>query len=455
MGADICPPLCFTNPFSYVPHPMCIEASKAVRTEVLSHSEWLSELQRGKMFGVLVVENSEELGYLAAFSGQLNGESIVEGFVPPIFDTNGSAFFQNEMHEIEQKANNKEERHVRSLALQEWLFKQYICYNGNGEHRSVMDIFVDYYRRKMLKQENYSKNASSHHIPSGTGECCGPKLLQYAYLNGMHPLCMAEFWIQYHSDEGNYRQMSIKPSEVRHDGRFYPACGGKCRPLLDFMLRGLNIEQNQEENIDTELLERVRTIYEDDYVIVVDKPGGLLSVPGRNGRKSIADWLYEVKHIENFWFVHRLDQDTRGLLVIAKDEATYKNLQQQFIRHEVDKTYDAWVEGNVEGESGKIVLRMRADLSDPPRQIVDIQHGKKSVTRWRVIERKDGRSHLELYPDTGRTHQLRVHCAHAMGLNAPIVGDRLYGNSSSNEELHLTAKRLRIRILGIQMTFEI
>lgn len=455
LGADQYPPLCFNNPFNYVPHPLCVKASLEVREHVLNKDLWIEELAKGKMFGVLVVDKNGELGYLAAFSGQLNGKSIVDGFVPPIFDTNASDYFQKEMHAIEELVDNREERQKKSVSLQDWLFRQYICENGKGERKSIMDIFMDYYRRNMMKPENYSRNASSHHIPSGTGECCGPKLLQYAYLNDMHPLCLTEFWVQRKEESIHYRDLLSGESEVRHDGRFYPSCWGKCRPLLDFMLRGLDVEKSPEEEHDSELLRRVVPVYEDSHIIVVDKPSGLLSVPGRGGRRSIADWLRDVKKIETFWFVHRLDQDTSGLLVIAKDEATYKDLQQQFIRHEVNKTYEACVEGDVKGESGKIVLKMRPDLSDPPRQIVDMEHGKNSVTRWKVLERKDGRTRLELYPDTGRTHQLRVHCAHPLGLNAPIVGDKLYGSIESREKLNLRAKSLRIKILGKVLEFSV
>jgi len=455
MGADIHPPLSFNNPFDYVPHPLCVLASQEVRETVLHEVSWEKELSTGKMFGVMIVEKEGELGYLAAFSGQLNGESIVDGFVPPIYDTNSSYYFQEEMHSIEHLISNKEERRNRSLLLQDWLFRQYICVNGNNEKKSIMDIFTEYYRKKMLKQENYSRNASSHHIPSGTGECCAPKMLQYAFLNGMRPLSMAEFWVQSQSASMQYRHLKAGTTEVRHDGKFYPSCHGKCRPLLDFMLRGLVVEQSQEDDLDTELLDRVKTIYENDYVIVVDKPGGLLSVPGRSGRKSIADWLRDIKQIDTFWFVHRLDQATSGLLVICKDEVTYKYLQQQFVRHEVEKTYEAWVEGNVESDSGKITLRMRPDFSDPPRQLVDQDHGKHSVTRWKVLERKNGKTHLELYPDTGRTHQLRVHCAHPSGLNSPIVGDRLYGNQNTSGALCLRATRLRINLYGKDLEFTV
>lgn len=498
-GADTNPPLLFTNPFSYVPHPLCVEAAHELRRLIEEHREWDDELRKGKMFGVLVVRGGEcpeipespvhnaEIYYLAAFSGQLNGESEVEGFVPPIFDVGQSAYFQQEMHEIEQLVGDKEERKRRSEALQDWLFQQYKCRNARGEEKDLIEIFTDFYRGKMLKQENFARNAASHHIPSGSGECCAPKLLQYAYLHGLAPLCMAEFWVQKsfedektrkeedemdvdsdgkktgereeefehrRNKEQRFREMIA--SEIRHDGRFYPACHKKCRPILSFMLEGLQVEESLLDQQGTELLNQVKLVFEDAHILVVDKPSGLLSVPGRGDLKSVADWIRPCHPLPDFWFVHRLDQDTSGLLVIAKDEATYKDLQQQFIRHEVQKTYEALLDGEVVGDEGKIKLRMRPDPDDPPRQIVDMNHGKQAVTRWKVVEQLGGQTRVELYPDTGRTHQLRVHCAHPEGLNAPIHGDRLYGCSENpDSNLCLCAKRIRLKVGGEEMEFEV
>lgn len=448
MGAETDPPPCFNNPFDCMPHPLCLAASKEIRIAVMSHNEWHEELQRGKMFGALVVQTEMGIGYLSAFSGQLNGESRVEGFVPPIFDINKSDYFQREMHEIESLTHDKDERKKRSEALQEWLFRQYECMNSLGEKRNIIDIFVDYYKRNTLRQENYLRNASSHHIPSGTGDCCGPKLLQYAFLHGYIPLCMAEFWVQYQPQNERFREVPSLLSEIRHDGQFYPACHKKCRPLLEFMLQGMNVEKSVHETADEQLLEQVKTIYEDEHIVVIDKPSGLLSVPGRDRSISVANWLSDVKHIKEFWFVHRLDQDTSGLLLIAKDEMTYKQLQQQFVRHEVKKTYEAWVDGDISVDEGVITLSMRPDPIDPPRQIVDMEHGKRCLTRWKVIERNEGKTKVELYPETGRTHQLRVHCAHPSGLNAPIIGDKLYGQQVHDDHLKLRARELILRISG-------
>ena len=291
-GADINPPLCFNNPFTYVPHPLCLLAAAAVREEVERHDEWDEELRRGKMFGVLIVRRREdeekagekgEFRFLAAFSGQLNGKSEADGFVPPVFDVNRSETFMNEMREIEKMVDDRNERRRRSEALQDWLFCQYTLLNALGKRKTIMDIFTDYYRRKTLRQENYSRNASTHHIPSGTGECCAPKLLQYAYLNNLQPLCMAEFWIQSRSTAGiNQGPQLLSPlHEVRHDGQFYPACHKKCRPLLEFMLQGVDVAKSQAERQEEVLMDQVGIVYEDEQVIIIDKPSGLLSVPGR------------------------------------------------------------------------------------------------------------------------------------------------------------------------------
>ncbi len=452
------------DPFEYIPHPLCKAASEEVRRYALGNKEWIEELKRGKMFGVLTVELppfknpfihviDERTGYLAAFSGQINGSGIANGFVPPIFNVDNSVYFQKEMHEIESlTAKHDEKRRMRSEALQDWLFRQYECVNALGERKNIVDIFKEFYLRNMLKQENYERNSSKHHIPSGTGECCAPKLLQYACLNDLKPLHIAEFWVQ-----RQYRDITYTDGGIRHDRQFYPACNKKCRPLLDFITRGLNIEKSPSRIENEQMLSKVGLIYEDDHIIVVDKPSGLLSVPGRNGQKSLADWMHEYKHIDDFWFVHRLDQDTRGLLIIAKDESTYKDLQQQFIKHTICKTYEALLDGHVEGDEGNIKLRMRPDPDDPPRQMVDMTHGKNAVTRWKVLKRQGETTHVELYPDTGRTHQLRVHCAHVSGLNSPIHGDRLYGryNPSPTSKLCLAATRISATIDGKSMTFSL
>ena len=342
-GADANPPLVFTNPFSYVPHPLCVAAAEEVKHYVENRVEWEEELSRGKMFGVLVVRepNSASLFFLAAFSGQLNGEGDLDYFVPPIFDVTCSTYFQEEMHAIERLADDKVSRKKRSETLQDWLFSQYKCLNAQGEEKSVMDIFVDYYRRHMLKSEHFEKNSSTHHIPSGSGDCCAPKLLQYAYLHGLKPVCMAEFW------------WGPSPkSEVRHHGQFYPACRGKCKPVLTWMLQGLDVDPNPEETGFPHLIPEI--VYEDETMAVLNKPSGLLSVPGRTEDYSVATWAQE--RWPGALLVHRLDMWTSGIILVSKTKEAYQDMQEQFTSRSVKKKYLAIVEGVPAKEHGVIDL---------------------------------------------------------------------------------------------------
>ena len=442
------------NPFSYVPHPLCDSCWREVERFVDGRDDWKESLRGGKMFGVLVVEVADVgICYLAAHSGQIGNYDTGDYFVPAVFDVNKSEYFQREMHEIESLVDNHSERKRRSESLQSWLFSQYEFLNGLGERRSVEWIFTDYYRRTMLHKGNFEKNASSHQIPSGSGECCGPKLLQYAFVHGYKPISMAEYWYNPAGDSGGQDVVErvYGLEALRRHGVYYPACQSKCRPILSYMLEGLNVDEGLNLSVSGSLLDEVSVVYEDSRIIVVDKPSGLLSVPGRNGEVSLADWLERIHGLKEYYFAHRLDQDTSGLLVIAKDIATYKELQRQFVAHEVQKTYEALVDGVVEGDSGKIKLRMRPDPDDRPRQLVDEHHGKVSVTRWKVKERRGGQTLVELYPDTGRTHQLRVHCAHPLGLNAPIHGDRLYGTGVVDERLMLRACGIEFLSLKIKV----
>ena len=473
----------FTNPFCYEPHPLCIAAAEEVKTYLAQHPEWSEEISRGKMFGVLVVSNNGvttpppcgEAGrgsvFLAAFSGLLDGKNDIPYFVPPIYDLlEPSGHFQQEQNEITAinhrilqlehdgcvnhypEAYNLDERQIivslrrerklRSIALQDWLFDQYVCLNAKGEEKTITDIFLDYYRQTMLHVERFEDNAKKHHIPSGTGECCAPKLLQYAYRHGFQPLYIAEWW------------MGASPKdEVRHEGQFYPACSKKCGPLLHFMLQGLDVEESFLERHNSELLQQIRILYEDETLLVIDKPSGLLSVPGRDRQVSVLDWVAFHRTTtasspsscesqpSSFFPAHRLDQDTSGVLILAKNKEALASLQEQFHQHKVRKKYIALLDGAPKEKEGTIVLPLAKDPNDPPRQRVDYEHGKRSVTKFKVIEISQegiyappsqggerGRVHrVEFYPETGRTHQLRVHAAHADGLNCPIVGDKLYG----------------------------
>jgi len=456
------PPRQFTNPFAYEPHPLVREAVDEVRRHLETHPEWREELSHGKMFGVLVAQDekdskaqadedsrvtvteskrSEENGdghslyYIAAFSGLLCGTNRIPFFVPPIFDLLPSdGYFQREQREIEEMTKRiaacggkeeaeslRRERRTRSERLQDWLFGQFECLNAQGERRDILHIFSDYYHAHMLRPEDYERNARTHHIPGGTGECCAPKLLQYAYLHHLRPLCMGEFWVG-ESTGGT----------VRHEGQFYPACESKCRPLLSFMLRGLDVEADKTAAASASRLGDIRLVYKDEAFLALSKPSGVLSVPGRRAEEvSVLEWLRQKN--EPFYFpAHRLDRDTSGLLLVARNRETYSRLQLAFRNHEARKSYIALLHGNFKRPAeGVVRLPIGPDPDHRPCQRVDWEHGKQAVTNYRVLRQFEQRGQtytvVSFQPSTGRTHQLRIHAAHPDGLGCPIVGDALYG----------------------------
>ena len=307
----------------------------------------------------------------------------------------------------------KEERKQRSAALQHWLFKQFKVLNANGCEKSLLDIFAAH---------------SGIIPPGGAGECAAPKLLQYAYLNSLTPIAVAEFWVG-ESPQG----------EVRRDGCFYGACKSKCEPILGFMLQGLDVEENALEKGGE--IDSLEVVYEDDAIIVVNKPSGILSVPGVVGGTSVQQWLREeYLHSNELFVAHRLDMATSGLLVAAKSMEAYKELQRQFAGREVKKEYMAILDGIPQRNEGVIELPLAADYENRPRQKVDYAAGKPAVTRYKVIgtvERGGRQCAVVCFePLTGRTHQLRVHAAHKEGLDCPIVGDALYGTAARRLMLH-------------------
>lgn len=315
----------------------------------------------------------------------------------------------------QQVVTLKEERHRRSVALQQWLFGQFRFLNARGEQRSATELFAPVTP------------------PAAAGDCCAPKLLQTAYREGMKPICMAEFWI------GTKRLGS-----VHTDGRFYPACNAKCRPILRHMLEGLTTDPNPMERDHEELLRQLRILYSDHRFAIVSKPSGMLSVPGKEDLPCVYDAMKRTfPEATGPIIVHRLDMDTSGLMVVALTDEWYHLLQDGFLRRTIHKTYHALLERPMPvGEEGDIRLPLRPDYDDRPRQLVDHEAGKQALTHYRVIGERDGHALVELQPRTGRTHQLRVHCAHPEGLGNPIVGDRLYGSPA--ERLMLHASRLEI-----------
>ena len=380
----------------------------------------------------------------------------------------------------------KRERREGSDALQRWLFDQYVMLNAKGMRRTLIDIFARF---------------NGTLPPAGAGDCCAPKLLQFAYAHNLRPVSLAEFWLG-----------APPPTEVRRHLQFYPPCRSKCYPILQFMLQGLDaplpgaeevyplreegggttndekaslddkasLEAN-EAHADKASLDdngfldaqghiykkcgaSLHIIYEDEQMAVVSKPSGMLSVPGKSCRLSVESIVREHYGIaaDVPVIVHRLDMDTSGLLLIARTREAHKALQQQFLDHTVSKSYLALLEGvpheGLTGEhvvwhsshTGTITLPLRPDLDDRPRQLVDFVHGKPAVTRFRLLKVIDGHQLIALTPVTGRTHQLRMHCAHHLGLNCPILGDPLYGNAiepsaSIAQRLYLHAEQITFR----------
>lgn len=381
-------------------------------------------------------------------------------------------------HEARVDALRRQRREM-SDALQQWLFSQYRMLNANGEERDLVDIFGE------------TINAMP---PAGSGDCCAPKLLQYAYANGLEPVCMAEFWWG-----------DSPKQEIRHHLHYYPACRSKCLPILTHMLRGLDVESNPLAQPKTNDVPRI--VYEDDTIIVVDKPAGMLSVPGKavadgdvalNGNAAHADddvALDVEEYVRQYLTknsqlnpqnsqlstlnsqlpkaVHRLDMDTSGLLVLALNDEAYIELQRQFASREVKKRYEAvldgkpsvlcgapsskWLSVSHDGREGRISLPLIADIMDRPRQRVDFYNGKTALTDYR-IERllPNGGTLVSLYPLTGRTHQLRVHCAHNEGLACPILGDPLYGHGCHTSRMYLHAAMVEFRhpVTGERLRFE-
>ena len=422
-------PVRFTYPFCYEPHPLSCQAAAEVQQYIATHEEIRRDADNGKMFGVLVVESAEGLAFLAAYSGLLAGRNDWPYFVPPVYDAQQpDGHFKTTEREISLTTRlSPLTSKQMSQELQTWLFHQYQLLNARGEVKDLVDIWQEYYSRPKLRQRYPLP-------PGGTGDCCAPKLLQYAYQHYLHPVCMAEFWWGQSTKE-----------ELRQHLNYYPACRGKCMPILTWMLQGLDVDPNP-ETLGYEHME-IPTIYEDNDILVVDKPSGILSVPGRMEDYSVETVMQQ--RYPGSIVAHRLDMSTSGLLIVAKHIEAYHPLQQQFIRHEVRKKYVALLEHTGQG-SGIVSLPMRPDPMNRPRQVVDMEHGKRAVTRYEFIS-----DHLvALWPETGRTHQLRIHCAHPDGLSNPIVGDELYGTKGQRLCLHAAEIWFKHPISGEEMHFE-
>ena len=580
----------FTYPFHYTPHPLCVLAAEEVKEYIASRKEWQEELASGKMFGVLIVQtdngitNNEEnqIGYLAAFSGNLAGKNLHPYFVPPVYDllqpegffkieeeqisainirireleNSGSYLDSKEKWKIEteqakavlnqakaelkmakeareirrqsspelsgeeqasliresqyQKAEYKRlekkwkkrleeletevrhfdieierlktERKERSAALQRKLFEQFRMLNAQGEVKDLYTIF----------EQTVQKVP-----PAGAGECALPKLLQYAYLHQLKPLAMAEFWWG-----------DSPKNEIRHHGYYYPSCKGKCEPILQHMLQGLEVDENPLLNPVHEE-EELEIVFEDEWLLVVNKPAGMLSVPGKAEDRDSVYHRLKKKYPEATgpMIVHRLDMATSGLLLVAKTKEVHQDLQAQFANRSIKKRYVAVLDGAIikteketkpiaekaillaketvstkktakaerTGNTGRIELPLCLNPLDRPRQMVSSEHGKEAITEYQIISESEritsesentfnesnridesersineSRKYTRIifYPLTGRTHQLRVHAAHPEGLGCPILGDELYGKKADRLYLHAEYIEFRHPIYG-------
>lgn len=580
----------FTYPFHYTPHPLCVLAAEEVKAYIASRKEWQEELASGKMFGVLIVQtdngitNNEEnqIGYLAAFSGNLAGKNLHPYFVPPVYDLlqpegffkieeeqisainirireleNSSSYlgskekwkieteqakavlnqakaelkmakeareirrqsspelseeeqasliresqyqkaeykrlekeWKKRLEELETEVRHfdieierlKTERKERSAALQRKLFEQFRMLNALGEVKDLYTIF----------EQTVQKVP-----PAGAGECALPKLLQYAYLHQLKPLAMAEFWWG-----------DSPKNEIRHHGYYYPSCKGKCEPILQHMLQGLEVDENPLLNPVHEE-EELEIVFEDEWLLVVNKPVGMLSVPGKAEDRDSVYHRLKKKYPEATgpMIVHRLDMATSGLLLVAKTKEVHQDLQAQFANRSIKKRYVAVLDGAIikteketkpiaekailiaketvstkktakaerTGRTGRIELPLCLNPLDRPRQMVSSEHGKEAITEYQIISESEKNTsesentfnesnridesersinesrkytRIIFYPLTGRTHQLRVHAAHPEGLGCPILGDELYGKKADRLYLHAEYIEFRHPIYG-------
>ena len=306
----------------------------------------------------------------------------------------------------------KSERKTRSAALQQKLFEQFGMLNYRGEVKNLCEIFGQTVHKTP---------------PAGAGECAAPKLLQQAYLHGWKPIAMAEFWWG-----------DSPKTEIRHHGHYYPACKGKCEPILQHMLQGLQVEKNPMLKRMQVPSKNLEIVYEDSWLSVINKPAGMLSVPGKEDAVSVYSLMRgQYPEADGPLTVHRLDMATSGLMLIAKTKRVHQNLQAQFKNRLVRKRYVALLEGVVPKDKGTVDLPLCLNPLDRPRQMVHTEHGKPAITDYQVLERLDGkRTRIAFYPRTGRTHQLRIHAAHPLGLHCPIIGDELYGKKADRLYLH-------------------
>ncbi|MDI1316624.1 RluA family pseudouridine synthase [Flavobacterium sp.] len=520
--SEIALPEKFTYPFHYQPHRLSVIACEELQEYLESQTDfihnfgldkWVQENAMGKMFGVVVVQNTAgELGYLCAFSGKLADQNHLPNFVPTVFDmlaedgffvkgikeltvinskvavvennpdynrlkekiqqettlilerlalekskmseakkfrkvqrknaqlesTDSASleklmnelvreslkdkflfrelneYLETNLTEIKEKLNPfsnkinqlKEERKQKSAKLQQQLFSEYAFLNQYQDLKSLEALF-------------------NGNPPAGAGECAAPKLLHYAFQHNLKPISMAEFWWG-----------QSPKSEIRTHKQYYPACTGKCEPILKHMLKDIVMDENP-FGINLAEEKELEMVFEDEHLAVVNKPAGFLSVPGKQVTDSVYTRMKALfPNASGPLVVHRLDMATSGLLLIAKTSEIHKNLQSQFIKRKIQKRYVALLDGLLTEENGFINLPLRTDFDNRPNQMVCYEYGKPAQTKWKTIELRNNKTLVYFYPVTGRTHQLRVHAAHTLGLNLPIVGDAMYGNRSNRLYLH-------------------
>lgn len=436
------------NPYFYRPQSSCKRAVDDVLYQIGHHSQWKDLFSQGKMLGVLVYSR-EPFKYIVAYSGIVNGLDDPEHFfVSSIYDLqNPDDFYiqkDKEISEINAEIASitlkgealkkdydkeltalKKRRKELSTALQLEIFSHFNFTNTNGKYKNIIQIFSD---------------AKRSLPPGGAGECAAPRLLQYAFEHGLEPLEIAEFWY------GKSPRITF-----RVHGQFYPSCIEKCSPILKFMLDGIDYDKPGEA--DTPLpISHLKVCYEDEYLLVIEKPSGVLSVPGKTTGDSVEEYLHQqYPTVKGPMLVHRLDQSTSGLMLAAKDANTHKRLQQDFETRAIHKEYIACVNGRVESPCGIINLPICPNPDDRPRQIADFQFGKPAQTYFEVIPSPANAEEtwLRLCPMTGRTHQLRLHLATQYGLGHPIVGDRIYmGESAHRLMLHAAVLEFHHPVTG-------
>jgi tRNA pseudouridine32 synthase/23S rRNA pseudouridine746 synthase len=385
--------------------------SKIAKTEIEKEKEELRVLKRERKVKRNLASTSLSETDFELLQEELKDESLKQQYFFRKLQVSWQERLKDSETQLKVFTNKitelKNERKQRSNALQQRLFDNYKFLNAKGEYKSLQTIFS--------KELEIAP-------PAGAGECAAPKLLHYAYQNKLKPIALGEFWWG-----------QSPKSEIRKHAAFYPSCRNKCEPILGFMLEGLEVDENPMLTNPAEG-KTVQIIYEDEYLLLINKPAEFFSVPGRRISDSVQTRMQQ--NYPNAMLVHRLDQSTSGLLLVAKDIETYKNLQSQFIKRTVNKCYVAVLDGILEEKTGLIDLPLRVDLDNRPHQLVCYEYGKMAQTKYEVLEIKNGKTRVHFYPITGRTHQLRVHAAHQNGLNAPIVGDDLYGKKTNRLHLH-------------------